>query len=262
MDFLINNLFLKIDILLLVFVRFLGFFATTPIFGGRNTPVYSKIGFSLIISTLLLSNMPTMTVNYDNHIIGYGVLIIKELVVGMLFGFIVYLIFSVFYLAGQLIDYHVGFTMVSVMDPLSQIQVPVTGNLYYFIVLAVLLATNGHHSLIQALFYSYEVLPIGKAIFSNNAIIGNYINIITNMFIIAVKISSPIIGTILILDVALGILARTVPQMNMFVIGLPLKIIMGLGCLIVVMPLFSLIYNYVSQELMNELFKVIKGLIP
>lgn len=261
MDFLMSNVFLKIDILLLVFIRFLGFFITSPIFGGSNAPIYSKIGFSFIISTILLSTMPTITVTYDNHILGYLVLILKEMIVGMLFGFIIYLILSIFYLAGQLIDYQIGFSMVSVLDPLSNIQVPITGNLYYFMVLTIFLLINGHHKIIQALFYSYEVLPIGEVIL-NNELIGYYIIILTNMFTIAIKIASPIIGAILILDVALGILARTAPQMNMFVIGLPLKLIIGLMCLIVVVPLFTMIYDFVEEEMFRQLFTVIKGLIP
>lgn len=261
MDFIISNLFLKIDIFLLVFIRFLGFFITSPIFGGSNAPTYTKIGFSFIISTILISNMPTMSVTYDNHILGYVILILKELIVGMLFGFVVYLILSIFYLAGQLIDYQIGFSMISVLDPLSKIQVPITGNLYYFMALTILLLTNGHHKIIQALFYSYQVLPIGSAIFSSE-MIGYYIIILSEVFIIAIKIASPIIGTILILDAALGILARTAPQMNMFVIGLPLKLIFGLTCLIVAMPLFTMIYDFVSEELFKQLFIVIKGLIP
>ncbi|HOQ17111.1 MAG: flagellar type III secretion system protein FliR [Epulopiscium sp.] len=261
MDFLMSNVFLKVDILLLVFVRFLGLFVTSPVFGGRNVPNYSKIGFSLIISTLLLSVKQNITVSYDNHVIGYALLIMKELIIGMLLGFVVYLILSVFYLAGQLIDYQIGFTMVSVMDPLSQIQVPVTGNFYYLLVLILFLIRNGHHKLIQALFYSYDVLPIGEAVFTNQ-LTGSYIHIVANSFVIAFKIASPFITVVLILDVALAVLARTVPQLNMFVVGLPLRLLLGLACLFIVASLLSSIFSYVSNELFSELFKVIKGLIP
>lgn len=261
MDFLMSNVFLNIDIVLVIFVRFLGFFMVSPVFGGRNIPSYSKIGLSFIMSTILLSTMPNFTINYDNHILGYVFLVLKELIVGMLFGFVVYLILSIFYLAGQLIDYQIGFSMVSVLDPFSQIQIPITGNLYYLIILALILITNGHHKIIQALFYSYKVLPAGQAVFDNK-MVGNYIIILSDIFVIAIKVASPIIGAILILDVALGILARTAPQMNMFVIGLPLKLIMGLICLIVIMPLLNMIYNFVSEELFKQLFIVIKGLIP
>ena len=261
MDFLMSNVFLRIDILLLVFVRFLGFFATSPVFGGRNAPTYAKIGFSFIVSTIVLSTMPTMTVTYEDTILGYVLLVLKELTVGAIFGFLVYIILTIFYLAGQLIDYQIGFSMISVLDPLSNIQVPITGNLYYFMVLTILLVTNGHHKIIQALFYSYQVLPIGQAVF-NSELLGHYIVILSDIFIISIKVASPIIGAILILDFALGILARTAPQMNMFVIGLPLKLILGLACLVVVMPLFTMIYNYVSKELFEKLFFIIKGMIP
>ena len=82
MDFLMSNVFLRIDIVLLVFIRFLGFFVTSPIFGGSNAPVYSKIGFSFIVSTILVTTMPTMTENYDDHILGYTILILKEFTIG------------------------------------------------------------------------------------------------------------------------------------------------------------------------------------
>ncbi|WP_058485170.1 flagellar biosynthetic protein FliR [Defluviitalea phaphyphila] len=261
MDFLMSNVFFHIDIVLLVFIRFLGFFITSPVFGGRDIPSYSKIGLSFIMSTILISTMPDITVSYNDNILGYVLLILKELVVGMLFGFIVYLILSTFYLAGQLIDYQIGFSMINVLDPLSQIQIPITGNFYYLIILALLLVTNGHHKIIQALFYSYNVIPIGEAIF-NSTMIGNYIIILSDIFILAIKIASPIIGAILILDVALGILARTAPQMNMFVIGLPLKLIIGLVFLMIITPLLNMIYNFIAEELFRQLFIVIKGLMP
>ena len=261
MDFLMSHVFLRIDIVFLVMLRIIGFFIAVPIFGGKHVPSYAKIGISFIMATIVLSAEGSPVVVYDNHIMGYGFLIIKEFMIGITIGFTVYLVFSTVFLAGQLIDFQVGFSMVSVMDPLSEMQVPITGNLYYFMISAILLAVNGHHTILRALFYSYRVLPIGQAVFTEQ-ISRAYIDMVSAYFVIAFKIASPIIGAIFLIDLSLGILARTAPQMNIFVVGLPMKLLMGLLALIVIMPTFSTVADFLFHEMYKNIFTIIKGLIP
>lgn len=261
MEFLISNVFLRIDVLFLVVLRLLGFFVAAPIFSGRNVPTYVKIGLSFIIATLVLSTQDISVVLYEDHLLAYTILIVKEFMIGVIIGFTVYLILNSVFLAGQLMDFQIGFSMVNVLDPLSEIQVPITGNFYYFLVTAMLLAVNGHHTMFRALFYSYEVLPVGQAILGS-ALVAEYLRMIGAFFVIAFTIASPVVGAIFILDVALGILTKAAPQMNIFVVGLPLKLILGILTLIVITPMFVTVSDFLFNEMYKYMFRMIEGMIP
>jgi len=257
----LTDLYFQWDIFLLIFCRMSSFFVTAPIFGGKNVPDYIKIGLSVLISFLIISSLSIGPLSYPDHFLGYGWFVIQEILVGLLLGFVVYIVYNTLYLAGQLIDFQIGFSMVSVFDPLSQIQVPITGNFYYFILAIMILIGNGHHMILQSLSYSYEIIPIG-GIFVQDLLLQQYISMMGNFFILAFKIASPVIGSIFIINVALGILARTAPQMNMFVVGLPLKVIFGLLTIWVIMPMFGSISDFMMEQLYKDILNVIRGLMP
>ncbi|HEX2947125.1 MAG TPA: flagellar biosynthetic protein FliR, partial [Clostridia bacterium] len=142
-------------------------------------------------------------------------------------GFIAYITYNAIYIAGEIIDMQVGFGIVNVMDPMSNIQVPVTANVYFIISMLVFLSINGHHMLIKALFDSFTTLPVGTAKF-NPGITDTFVGLFSSVFSTGFKIAAPIVATILIADIVLGTISRMVPQMNIFVIGMPLKIIVGI----------------------------------
>lgn len=262
MNILLADLFEKTDIYLLIVVRLLGFFAIMPIFSGRNVPNITKVGLSVIIAGIIFSTQQVGPVQYNDNVIGYSLLIIKELVVGLLIGYSVYMVFSTLYLAGQLVDFQIGFSMVSVFDPISQIQVPITGNLYYFLVGTLLVATNADHTIFRALFYSYQVLPIGYADVLSGELMSNFMEIISNYFIIGFKISMPVLGTIMVMNTALGLMARTAPKINIFSVGIPLKMVAGLLIVAITINMFTPVSDFLFQEIYKNLFKTIQGMIP
>jgi len=150
-----------IDIFVLIFVRMTGLFVAAPIFGRRNIPSYFKIGFSFMLALILANIMPAPEIDYQQNIYQYVLMVIKEFIVGLTIGYIAYMVFTAIYLAGQLIDMQIGFGLVNVLDPISNIQVPITANFYFIISMLVLLMVNGHHMLIKVLFESYSYIPLG-----------------------------------------------------------------------------------------------------
>jgi len=261
MYILVEPFLQKADIFLLVFIRIISFLMIVPFFSGKNIPRQTKIIFAFFLSISAFWNVDSTRNILSTSLIQYSFIIFKEFLIGWILGFLVYIIFSVFYLAGQLIDFQIGFSMVSVFDPLSQIQVPITGNLYYLISIVILVILDAHHYLIKALVYSFNLLPIGET-YINISIYQQFIDVITEIFILSIKIASPIIATIFIINIALGILVRVVPQMNMFVVGVPIKIVVGILVLIVFNPVLSNVIDYVIN-LMNELiFNLIRGMAP
>lgn len=253
----------NIDIFLLVLVRLLAFLLILPVFTGTNIPASIKVGFAFFLAVVIFSNGSFGRITYDENIFGYVILIIKEFLVGFITAFVVYVMFSVFYFIGQLVDFQIGFSMVSVFDPMSQIQVPITGNLFYLLIMLLFIQTGGLDSMIYTISKSYEVLPVGSAFILGNVSIMRYIlDIMTNYFVLGIKFAMPIVGTILIVDIALGVLTKAVPQMNVFVVGMPIKLFIGLIVIYLIIPVFGSIYNYIYSDSVRYIMNVIRGMVP
>ena len=250
-----------IDAFLLVFIRMTGLFVISPIFGRKNIPVIFKIGFSLLLAMILINTISVSGLYYYSNIYTYVALVFKEFIVGMIIGFVSYLIFTAVYIAGQIIDMQVGFGMINVLDPVSNIQAPITSNFYFIMSMLVFLILNGHHTLIKALFDSYKILPLGSATFDNR-IITDIFKIFSNLFTIGFKISAPVIATVLITDIALGVISKTIPQLNVFIVGMPLKIALGVLVMILTIPVFISVLDVLINGMNSDIFSILKDLMP
>ncbi len=237
-------------ILFLIFSRLSGIFLLTPVFGNKIIPTQLKIGFAFFLTFI---TFPLVTENYtlliDNNFIFFYYLI-SEFIIGIIFGFISQLILSSIYLAGQIVDYNIGFSIVNVMSPEDESEIPITANLYYTIAIFIFLVTNSHHQLIKAILHSFNLMPLG---FSSGKLISIdiIIDILSTSFILGFKMALPIIITIFITNVLLGILSRAMPQMNVFVVGMPLKIIIGLITIYIVLPLYSGIFKNIFSMMFD-----------
>lgn len=250
-----------IDVFLLIFIRMTGLFVVSPIFGRRNLPAYFKIGFSFMLALILVNVIKLPDVDDYNNIYQFAALAAKEFIVGLTLGYVSYLVFTAIYIAGQIIDMLIGFGMVNVLDPVSNIQIPVTANFYFIISMLVFLSANGHHLLITALFESYEFVPLGSAEFGVDAV-NSIIRIFGNTLVIGFRIAAPITAAILLTDIALGILSRTVPQLNVFVVGMPLKILIGASVILVTVPAFILLLRALFEGMSSEMINFMRDIGP
>lgn len=254
---LLNN----IEFFLLIFVRMTGLFVTAPIFGRRNIPVYFKVGFAFTTSILMAGTIRIdHLIAVDNFLL-YMLYIIREFVVGIVIGFIAYIVFTCIYVAGEIIDMQMGFGMVNVLDPMSNIQVPVTANLYYMLAMLVFLATNGHHILIKALFQSYKTIPLGTGVIGPK-LGDNLMEIVQMIFSVGFKIAAPVVVALLISDVVLGIISKTIPQINVYMLGMPIKILLGFIIIIITLSAFVFVVGQISDNMNYELFKFINDMAP
>lgn len=252
---MIDMLLNKYGLFLLVLLRTSGIFIVSPFFSAQNIPNVVKIGFTVFTSIII-----TLVLDVDVQAIEISLLalIAKELMIGMTIGFICYLFASTFYTMGQIVDMSMGFGMVNVVDPQNRIQVPLMGNFYYILAFLLLLGTNGHHLIIRVLVDSYNFIPIGNFEFNKN-IAFFLVDILARTFTMGFLLSTPIIISIFLLDLVLGILTRTIPQLNIFVVGLPLKVFVGLLLMLVTVPIFgTIVSNLMSlmSEKIYELFRM------
>jgi flagellar biosynthetic protein FliR len=251
----------SIEIFLLIFVRMTGLFLVSPIFGRRNIPSIFKVGFSFMLTLILSNTIKPQTIAIGPGILDYVVLVGKEFLVGISIGYVSYLVFTAIYFAGQLIDIQIGFGMVNVLDPMSNIQIPVTANFYFILSMFIFLAINGHHTLIRALFDSFKIIPLGSAVFPD-ALMVDVLRVFGSIFTFGFKIAAPLTAAILITDVTLGIMSRTVPQLNVFVVGMPLKILLGIIVIMITMPMFIMLLQKIFEMMNSEMLRFLKDMVP
>ena len=237
----------------LIFVRILAFFVVSPLFSYRTIPQIYKIGLAFFCAVLMLYTMEPVTISMDQYVF----LLLKEVIVGLLIGLIAYIIVSAIQIAGGFIDFQMGFAIANVVDPQTGAQSPLIGQYFYIIALLFLLSVDGHHLMLDGIFFSYELIPIEQFI-SIHGDFGTFvIRVFNEMFIIAFQMAIPIVGSLFLVDVALGIIARTVPQLNVFVVGLPLKI----GVSFIAILLFLSLYVTLVRMLFSTMFEVMRGLM-
>lgn len=239
-------------IFMLIAVRITGIFVAAPVFARSNLPALMKIGLSITISFILLPLMQDTSIVADSFL-SLTVYSIIEFLIGILIGFIAFIYFTSIYLAGTIIDTQIGFGMVNVFDPQTNSQVPVMGSFYNNIISLLFIVMNGHHLLVRALVDSYKILPIGFSLNMDIEVVNLMTNIFVDIFILAAKFSAPVLIVIFLANVLLGILARTMPQMNVFIVGIPLKILVG-----VITVIISLQYLLpFAERLFDRMFVII-----
>ncbi|MDX5476574.1 MAG: flagellar type III secretion system protein FliR [Bacillaceae bacterium] len=247
---------------LLIFVRVSAFFITLPLFSYRSVPAQFKVGFAFFLALIMAINfdLPILTIEGD-----YILLILKELMVGLLIGLIAYIVLAAIQIAGGFIDFQMGFAMANVIDPQTGAQSPIIGQFFYTFALLLLLAVNGHHLMLDGIFYSYQLIPLTQVWIplADENVLEFVVKKINMMFIVALQLAIPIVGALFLVDVALGIVARTVPQLNVFVVGLPLKIgVSFIAILLSLTILFSLFYKLFEMMLytMRGLMDLLGGM--
>lgn len=216
---------------LLVFMRITGIFSFNPIFSRSNVPQRIKVGMSIALTVLTLTTMGGTTGYIPTSLIGFVLVILKELSVGLILGFIVNLILTVIVYAGEIIDTQVGFGMAKAMDPSTGVTMPIFASLYNYVYILYFFIIGGHLSYIKLFSLSYEILPIGFEITSVNLayVIVNYLGTVMTL---GVKFAFPVIASQLIVEFCVGVMMRAVPTIQVFVINIQLKIVVGFFVLI------------------------------
>ena len=254
MEEIIDIILNHYQLFLLIFVRVSGIFIFSPFFSSQNVPNIMKIGLSFSLALLISISMP-MAPDLGNQIL--LLIIIKELMVGVIIGFISYVFMSAFYVLGQVVDMKIGFGMANVVDPQNKVQVPLMGNFYYILSFLFMLLINGHHRVINALVDSYNYIPIGSFIYSES-VVEIIVNGLVKSFEIGFKLSFPVVAIIFLTDILLGIMAKAIPQMNVFVVGMPLKVFIGLAIIMVTLPIFYNSITEIFNLIVNDIYKFIK----
>jgi flagellar biosynthetic protein FliR len=184
------------------------------------------------------------------------VLLIKEVFIGIVIGFVASLIFSIVQFAGALVDTLMGFGFVELVDPFTESSTTTLGQLKVLIFTMVFLVLGGHYYMIMAIAKSFEVIPLLTAHINAGPLLDSVGTICAGVFISAIKLAAPAFVTLIVTSLALGLVARTVPQMNVYFVGLPLTIVLGFSVTIIAFPLLATVFGKMFNTMLEDVWKL------
>ncbi len=249
----------QILLFVLMFVRVGGLVFFTPILGSMNVPNPAKIGLAFFVTLMLIPLVDFEFVEFPKGIFSLTLLISSELLIGMIIGFSVRLLMSAVQIAGTTVGFQMGFGIVNVIDPVTSLQISVISQFQNLVAFLIFLSINAHHIILNSIAVSFQLIPPLGFEFSGE-LVNIFMNMVRDVFVISVKIAAPMIATLLFASVALGMIARTVPQMNVFIVGFPLQIGLGLFMIGLTLPLFNVVVNNIVGLIEQNIFALLKAM--
>jgi flagellar biosynthetic protein FliR len=228
-----------------------------PLFGASNIPMQVRIVLIMLLTGLIY---PVASVFDPAGILSLWDLsfhILMETLIGLSISIAMAIVYNAIYLAGMVVDTNIGFSMVNVISATDETEIPLTANLFYIMAIMLFLISNAHHRVLEAIWQCFKVIPLGQG-FLNLGIIDIFNMIFVQSFIIGIKISAPFLLTILVADVILGLLSKAMPGFNVFMVGMPAKILIGFSMLYIMIPYISRILVFINELTIEYFYDVIE----
>lgn len=251
-----DELLPEVSSYLLILARISAFFVAVPLFSYRAIPTTQRIIFAALIAWMMTYTIDTTPLEVNGE---YILLIVKEVLVGLSIGIVASMIMSVVQIAGGFIDFQMGFAIANIIDPQTGAQSPLLGQFFNALAFLLLLSINGHHLLLDGIFYSYQFIPMDQAWpnYGSASFSTFIVKVFVTTFAIAFQMAVPIVATLFLVDLALGITARTVPQLNIFVVGFPIKI----GVSFIVLFIMMAVIVTLMQQLFSYMMITMRDLM-
>lgn len=246
---------------LMVTARISGIFTFNPIFSRQNVPTRIKVGLTLVLSVVTMAYMNNELTYTVSGIPAFVMTLGKELLIGLILGFLVNLILTVIIYAGELMDTQIGFGMAKAMDPMTGVQMPLFANLFYYLFILYFFIVGGHLKYIELFITSYDILPLDYGFTPQTLNLVYFIaSYLGTVITLAVKFAMPIIASELITEFVIGVMMKAVPTIQIFVVNIQLKIVIGMLVLFAVAQPMSDFLEYLMNIMFQNLYNAI-GLI-
>lgn len=248
-----------LEFFLMVLVRVTVFVYAAPFFGMTNTPNRVKIGIGVMLSVIVYYALGGTVHELEYiSIFSFSVLVIKEAVTGLLIGFSASICTSILGFAGHLVDMETGLSMVTLFDSTSRDSMTITGVYYQYTVLLMLVISGLHQFVVGAIISSYKLIPVAGAIFDTEKLLSSIVTFMADYIVLGFTVSLPVFAALTILNAVLGILAKVSPQLNMFAVGIQLKILAGLGVMFLTVAMLPSVSSFIFTE-MRKMVNLIIG---
>ncbi len=249
-----------LEYFLLILVRVSCFVYVAPFFSMKNTPANVRVAISFFTSLLLYQALtPAEAVTYSS-LAGYTVIVLKEALMGLLIGLAANICTSIVNFAGSIADMETGLSMVTLMDPTSRESTSITGALYQYVLMLMMIATGMYRYLFGALADTFILIPVNGAVLRADSLVDSMLEFLSDYVIIGFRIVLPIFCSILLLNAVLGVLAKVAPQMNMFAVGIQLKVLVGLSVLFLTAGMLPGIGDFVFDEMKRMIHSFVGGM--
>ncbi len=236
---------------LVVLMRMTGMVFFNSILGRNNVPIILRIGLTVLLTffTVNILGVSALTVNTW---VGFGFILIKELVVGFFMGYLISAVLSIPMVAGEVLDMQLGISMSKIYDPQSNISMPITGSIFNAMFIVNFFMANGHLTLISLMVQSFQVVPPG-AVVLHQEMIAYSVGFVATILFLALKLALPFIGIQMLTEIGVGILMKAIPQINVFVLNVQLKLLMGFFLIMVLMPEIAVFMDQLLAILLENL---------
>lgn len=251
----------NLEYFLVMWSRIVCFIYVAPFFSMTNTPRHVRVGLSLFVAALLYQALPVQTLEY-NTLIGFAMIMLKESMTGLLIGLGANLCVSIVTFAGHIADTEMGLAMATVLDPTTRENTTITGVYYNYMILLMLMVSGMHRYLLKALAETYILIPVNGAIFRSDALLAAMLQFVADYIMIGFRICLPIFAVMIILNAVLGVLAKVSPQMNMFAVGIQMKVLVGLSILFFSTVMLPGAADLIYDQMKRMVVSVVEALMP
>lgn len=231
------------------FFRIGGFFLAAPIFGTQLVPARVRIVLAFLVTMILVPNLPAMP-EMDALSIPSFIAVAQQLLIGIAMGFSMQLLLQLFVVAGQIIAMHMALGFASMVDPSNGVTVTVLSQFHLMLVTLLFVLMNGHLAMIEILVESFYALPVGGLFISDNMLL-ELAGRATWMFSGALLLALPAIASLMVINYSLGIVTRAAPQLNIFALGFPSMLIIGLIIIYIILQGYVPLFDRFTREALD-----------
>jgi flagellar biosynthetic protein FliR len=240
-----------------VLFRIAGIMGFAPFFNSSAIPAQVKVLIPLTVALMLAPVAPQAAAAADFTLVRLVVSLAGEFLIGMVLGLVASFLFAGIQLAGQIAGFQLGFSIINVIDPQTEVQTSVISVLYNFVGLVFFLLVDGHHWFLLAVSRSFDYLPVG-GVHLQGPLVEGVLRMSSQIFVSGLQMAGPVVVATVVADVIMGIIGRAAPQINILIVGMPIKTLVGLGCM-------SLAFYFMPELLgryLVELSRVLLNILP
>lgn len=251
----------NLEFFLLILVRITTFIYIAPFYGMRGVPNQVKIGLGIFTSMLVYQMaLPKDLIVYQS-VWGYAIIVMKEALTGLLIGFSTSICTSIIGFSGRIIDMETGLSMSNLMDPTTKEMSSITGVFYQYVIMLILIISGMYRYILTALIETFTLIPVNGAVFQTDRLLVAMVGFMRDYIMIGFRICLPVFAVMLLLNAVLGILAKVSPQMNMFAVGMQLKVLVGLCILFFTAGMIPGISNFIFTEMKKMMVSFVQTMM-
>jgi flagellar biosynthesis protein FliR len=255
---LFDPLVMDVQVFLLVLARIIALLEVAPLFSSGAIPRIAKVGLSLFTAVVILPWVLQAGYPIPDTGLGYVFLMVGEVILGVIMGFLLVIIYAVFQVAGQFFSLQMGFGASQVFDPLAQVQIPLMGQLLNVVAMFVFVSVGGFQKVfLIGIYRSFEALRAIDLVTQREYLFALIVGGLSRMFEQALIISFPILGTLLLVSVSLGLVAKAAPQLNLLIVGFPFSIGVAFLIMFLTMPFIVEAFSRVIEAGFEQLARLI-----